>query len=575
MRSALSRWVKAVAAGLAAEASLALALFVGLALRLHQIGEQLLLEDEWHTLHAVASYSYSYLLTHLGRLDYCIPFSLLFKLLADTTGLSEIGIRAPVLIVGSGTIVMLALLLRPFVGRHAANAAAWLLAVSPLHVHFSRYARPYAVSLFLTAAATLAFLTWWQTRERRWKIAYALCAALAPYFHLTALPLVLLPIGCGLAESLWVARRGQVIRIPARELLLLALGIVLALALLIGVPLAIDQAAFGKKAGRGDITAGMFLGAAELFAGSARRWVWTTSAAGMALGASVLARRQPRLLILFLAQTLVALVTVLVVRPVLIDWAMVFARYCLIGLPLLLIALGQGLASMEGALARRLRAPGGILAPLVALALIPLGPLPRINARPNNWTNHGIYQYTYGGASIPWRCAEQVSPFYESLAQKPRGSIRILEAPWWYYGTLNTPFPCSQRKHRQQVAIGFVSVPGGPMTDGGLPRPGELPILSPARNFHLRNFIHVFDHAELRRSGIRYVVFHKAIEKEMAFGLPQYAVDVSRWIRHYRLIYGPPSYEDEGLTVFDVRLAKPGRWSRLPDLTGDTAPAEP
>jgi hypothetical protein len=563
MGSAFSRWAKIVAKGLVAEASLALAVLVGLYLRLDQIGEQILLEDEWHTLHAIVNHSYSHLLTHLGRLDYCIPFSLLFKFLADTTGLSEIGIRAPVLIVGSGSIAVLAILLRRFVGRHAANAAAWLLAVSPLHVHFSRYARPYAVSLLLTTLATLAFLTWWQTRERRWKIGYAVCAVLAPYFHLTVLPIVLVPLAYGLAESLWTARRAQAARIPSRELLVLALGILLALALLIGVPLAIDQTALGKKAGRGDITSGMFLGAVELFLGSARRWVWAASATGVAIGALALVRRQPRLLILFAAQVLVALATVLVVRPVLIDWAMVFARYCLIALPCLLILLGQGLASTEGALVRRLRLPAGMVAPLAALALIPLGPLPRINTRPNNWTNHGIYQYTYGGTPISWQCAEQVSPFYESLKRSRPGSMRILEAPWWYYGTLNTPYPCYQRFHRQYVAIGFVSVPGGPMTEGGLPRPGELPVLSPARSFRFRNFIHVFDHAELRRSAIRYVVFHKAIEKEMAYGRQEYAVDVSRWLRHYSFIYGPPVYEDAGLAAFDVRLAKPGKWSRV------------
>jgi hypothetical protein len=147
--------------------------------------------------------------------------------------------------------------------------------------------------------------------------------------------------------------------------------------------------------------------------------------------------------------------------------------------------------------------------------------------------------------------------------------MRILEAPWWYYGTLNTPYPCYQRVHRQYVAIGFVSGPGGPMSEGGLPRPGELPILSPKRSFVLRNFLHVFDHAELRRRAIRFVVFHKAIEKEMAYGIPLYAVDVERWIRHYRLIYGPPVYQDKWLVVFDTHAAKPGLWSRGAAARGD------
>jgi hypothetical protein len=187
----------------------------------------------------------------------------------------------------------------------------------------------------------------------------------------------------------------------------------------------------------------------------------------------------------------------------------------------------------------------------VVVALVLSGPLPRLHARPNNWTNHGSFQYAYDAARLGWRCPQEVPRFYRELARQPPGSLRILEAPWWHAWE-NVYYPCYQQVHHQYMAIGFVSPAERAAAAAGLPRAAEMPLLAPGRPFRFRNFVHVSDEAELRRHGIRYVVYHRSLEAEMGVDSPDYRADVAPWIAQYRARYGAPVYEDPTLVAFDV-----------------------
>jgi hypothetical protein len=294
--------------------------------------------------------------------------------------------------------------------------------------------------------------------------------------------------------------------------------------------------------------------------GTSHRWVWIPVALLSGVGWGVLVRHDRLLALVLGLQSVLAPAVALLTDPVQLGWPMVFARYCLVWLPVLLLTVALGATQVEAWIGRRIRFPQHGLTLVLATVLFALGPLPRIHARPNNWTNHMLYQYTYGGARHDFPCPPAVPAFYRELTQFPPGSLRVLEVPWWYYGTRNTPLPCYQRLHRQWVSIGFISGFRNGGSTGGALRPGELPLLATNRAFVLRNFIHVFDHAELRRRAIDFAIFHTALGREMGGGLSQFDVDVRRWIGHYALIYGPPFYEDEWLVVFDLRTPRPDRW---------------
>src|SRR5438093_13553475 len=101
-----------VAGRLRGELGLLAAVAVGAAIRLDQIREQIVLDDEWHALHAILRFGYGRILTHFGWTDVCIPLAVYDKAVADTVGLSETWMRLPVLLAGIGSLLVLPLMLR-------------------------------------------------------------------------------------------------------------------------------------------------------------------------------------------------------------------------------------------------------------------------------------------------------------------------------------------------------------------------------------------------------------------------------------------------------------------------------
>lgn len=74
-------------------------------------------------------------------------------------GSNESALRALSVLVGVLTIVILPLIGSRIVGPRVAWCAAWLLAVSPLHIYFSREARNYALAGFFATVMLLAWLS--------------------------------------------------------------------------------------------------------------------------------------------------------------------------------------------------------------------------------------------------------------------------------------------------------------------------------------------------------------------------------------------------------------------------------
>jgi hypothetical protein len=528
---------------------------VGAALRLDQIRDQILLGDEWHALHAIVRFDYAHILTHFGFTDVCIPLAVLDKALADTVGLSEMGVRFPVLLAGLATVLLVPLLLRPVVGNASSVGLAWLLAVSPLHIYFTRFARPYAITLLLAFGGALAFERWWQHGNRGWRNASIISLAFAPYFHLAMLPVVAAPIALAFVDCLRAERERERGRKPA-EVFRFSVAVAVGLTILLGMPLAVDHAALAYKTARGQLDFTALQGALSLLTGLAHPALACAIVVVSGIGLGSLARRQFHLCLVLGAMAAAAPIAVIVGRPVSIEMPIVLARYCLFALPVILLGVACALAAAEeGLRARRLRLPKGALAMIAAALLLLEGPLPRIHAHPNNWTNHGLFQDAYDPGSLGWSCPAEVPAFYRQIAMLPPSSVRLLEAPWWHAWPL---YPCYQQVHRQRMAIGFVAGPEGAMSTGGLPRPAEMPVLASHPAFRFRNFVHVTDALRLQREGFRYVVFHTRLEQEMDIHSVDYQnADVSRWLIQYRRVYGRPVYKDDWIQVFDIERARP------------------
>ena len=95
-------------------------------------------------------------------------------------------LRVPSAVFGAVTLVLVWLLAREFMTAAGAAATVWLLALSPLHVMFSRMGRPYALSLMLVALSNLMM---WRYRQRgtfsAWAI-YVVSTVLCLFANLVA-----------------------------------------------------------------------------------------------------------------------------------------------------------------------------------------------------------------------------------------------------------------------------------------------------------------------------------------------------------------------------------------------------
>src|SRR5258708_7950513 len=137
--------------------SLALAIGAGVWLRLDQLASQLLLDDEWHAVYRVVHDAPGAVWLDFGHSDSSIPLTLLYLLEANVTGLSELGMRLPMLGAGLATLVLFPWYAARRVGHAEAVLFAAFLAISPLLYFFSRTARPYALTLLLVWVAHVAF----------------------------------------------------------------------------------------------------------------------------------------------------------------------------------------------------------------------------------------------------------------------------------------------------------------------------------------------------------------------------------------------------------------------------------
>lgn len=528
-----------------------LAVVAGAALRLNQLRDQVLVDDEWHALHALLAHGPLEVFLSFGTTDHSIPLTLWDILLERTVGLTELGMRLPALAAGIAALVVVPALVRPLLGARIAATLAWLLAIAPLHVFYSRLARPYEPAMLLAFVAVVGLLRTTDERVPRGLRTTALGAALlAPWLLPVVLPMVATALGLAALSALVrrpdAARLSRGARTRSRRNALAGVAAVAAgWLVLLGAPLVADVGALAEKAGRGAIEAATLAGASELLLGTTSRALRAACAVTGLAGAVVLARRAPRLAAWAAVAVLTQLAALVVAAPHGLRFPIVLARYAFAASPFLLLTLAAGADAAGAALSSLLRRPAlaGAPAALLVTLLVARGPLPWIHASPNDFTSHASYQADYepGRYFDRFRPAT-VSAFYETLAQRPPGSVTVLEAPWFFYWH---DLAWLQRLHRQHVVVGFVDE----RTDTA--RVGEVP--RGRSGIRLRNALHVGDADVLRARGVDYVILHHDVFAEMGVPFEDTRPDVAGPMAACRRAFGPPVFEDATISVFAVR----------------------
>lgn len=525
---------------------LTLAVVCGAVLRLDQFSTQLLIDDEWHAVHKLLAVGGAKeIFLSFGYADHSVPLTLLYWLQSSWFGLSEVGMRWPMMACGLLTLVFFPAHVMRVLGRREAVVFAWLLALSPMLVNYSRTARPYAMTLLLS------YLAYWAFHEylRRPKgtiygVISGVCMVLASWLHPIIVFFLVAPFVVEGIEALRAAPLERWLRI--RRLLVLGLPVAGGILALLLPTLLSDPAAVARKMGTHGIELDTFVGAWHLWTGASSPAVAMLFLVLAALGWKRLwSLGQPvHAAVLGLVLTLGV---IFLTKPDWVQLPIVLARYLLPFVPLLLLLVAVGSVALVAGMQRRLPRVGGGLAG--AMLVIPVlaqaaqSPLLQVLRYPNNETLHSYFQFDYRpGRNLfaQWMEAIPLSPIWADLSASPRGTLRIAVAPW-QFESYHWDGPRWEKTSGQHVIPGLLS---GLCVDSRL---GEYPRDS---RVALKNVVFLSDPDALRAKGIGLIVFQKPFEQTIA-GIRDI---VGRDLAHCQIAlekrYGRPVYEDAAVVVY-------------------------
>lgn len=526
------------------------AIVVGFLLRVYRIDTQFPIGDEWHAIIVAVNHGFPEILTSFFGGGHSIPDALYYRALAKVTGLTEMGIYAPSVLAGTAAIGLVPFLTRDVLGRRSSAFLAWLIALAPILLFYSRFARPYGIVATLSMVAICSFVRWDSTRSWRHLAGYGIAAAFAAYFHVIALPFVVTPIAAILFRDLVLLRSG-VIR-SARSAALASIAVGIPVIALLGAPAWNSSGVVTEKVAQGTLSLHSLFGGYLVLLGS-RELPIAMVLSGLALiGSWALIRdRRSRLFTaLLLACSAVQLATVVVSQPLAVEEPHIFARYVIpVIFPLLLLsAAGFGFATK-----RLPRFPSAAIAG-VMLALYFVNTSSWILTRYNTETNLYLLGYLIYGKSFQRfpldNARHKIPEFYEMLSQKPPGEITIVEAPFHIDDYFLVSY---QLLHRQRVLMGITESLCGPGTDL------ERQVSATYDGTRLRNIVDVSDPQALAERGVDYVVFHRSIHAEtptLEAGFVD--IDVTRCIDNYLRNVGPASFDDGEVIAFAINRRRPG-----------------
>lgn len=524
---------------------------VGFYLRWHQLLDQILSDDEWHAVRTAVRETYLQMLT--GFSSSAVPlFSMIYKALVDSVGGSELFFRLPPLLAGLTLIVVFPWALpADTLGPRGRLTFAGLLAISPLLIYFSRYARPYAISVLITTLGLFAFYRWWRREPGRWGVLVVVCGVFGPAFHLTTITTVAAPFAWAFYE-IW---RGRAER-TAAEVWRLGLQTGILVILAVSPPILLDYRAIDSRAGASQVSWLTFRESLPLLAGLDGKVAILLAGVALA-GLLLLARRQPRFAALLVFTTLITVLGTALSGADSVQVPIVFVRYSLWLAPFFLLLVA---VAAEAAL-KRLPAPLAYTALALVLAgLFYLGPWINAYGRVNSWPHHAIFQYTYRDDS-PFsyeRRPPHIPDLYHQLAKEPAGSLRIAEGPF-YSEWHNNPLTYYQEIHQQRVLAGMLGFSCDRAAINQLP--------AGTARLYLRNAVDLSRRKDLKDHGIDIVILHKNTFRE----LPRFLRNVTRvptsnlppennlerCLSGYRRSLGKPFYEDDTLIAYDLRHLPP------------------
>jgi len=530
---------------------------LGVTLRLHQFIEQVLIEDEWHAVHRILSFTAAETFRTFGHSDHCIPLTLLYGWIADHFGLSETLMRAPMMAAGILLLFLFPWYIARRLGWPTALLFALFLAISPLLISYSRMARPFALTVFLSWLAHAAFLRFWAATTTRQAVlfgtGYVTSAALATWLHLIVAPFVAAPFLWGLWQLFRSSDKDQRKTWLLRGTVLAASFAVVTIAL-IAPPLIGDLTALSSKSGADLPNRETLKGASYFWTGATQTWAMIVCIALMIPGLFSVCRLPiVRTGLLGIALTLIG---ILVLRPSWVFVSVTFTRYLLPLLPLLLLFLAAGCLQIGQLLQRKipfLRGKEWMVAAIPFTAMVLASPLYQSLRIPNSNSLDYYHVLDYRPWFLPLQMRDhkvRASSFWKQRAALPAASERIAVAPFSFESD-KWPATPLEALSKQRIIPAYLN---GFCHHN---RSGELLHLDDKR-FRFRNAVFLTDVQALRDHRIDWIVWQKTfpdpVWKEVTGKTVLWdSTDLPACEAKWRATFGTPDVEDEFLIAYRVK----------------------
>jgi uncharacterized membrane protein len=162
-----------------------LAYLLGAFLRIYLLNDQVLLDDEWHSMAFVIGKPFMWILTHFSVPNgfTSIPLNIHEWILLNSIGWSEIWLRLPSVLLGLICLIFGPILAKSIIGIRTATILSLLIAISPILIFYSRVSRPYSAVACLGFLGILYAARWMKSGEIRDGLSFAICGVLAVYWH--------------------------------------------------------------------------------------------------------------------------------------------------------------------------------------------------------------------------------------------------------------------------------------------------------------------------------------------------------------------------------------------------------
>lgn len=548
----------------------------GVFFRVYRLDQQLLLDDEWHSIWHSNSYTMKWLFENFVPGATAIPLNLYNRFMLEYFHWSEIFLRVPNLLAGILVLPVFYYFINKLISKTIAFYFLALIAFSPFLIFYSRSSRPYSIFLLFTFSAVVSMYLLLRDGKNRYLWFFSITSFFATYFHLFALPASLTVLGYAyllkLASGKNLLSLGNRIKVACslKQLVNATLIYLIPVFIFYFNPIKNGMLNMLPKVTDFNLSAHLIYGLLELMSGTENKICIVLFLFLFFLSLKRILSSEQKILGTMIVLVFISYIIALYVsKPWLAEsMPIVFLRYTVIFVPFYCMMVVIGADCLVGFAVKKINNKvlfkKNYLSTMCILFLSVyffITPLPGLYRGQNNFMLHSAYHESYKKLNWDRAYVSQFHPVLEINIQNMPRFYKMLQKEHEKFSIIEYPLPVEdhynilyyyQHFHQKKVIAGFFQgsykerqmIPAKPLghyLDGDIEK----------RRLRFKSFVEISDLQRIRGIGAKYIVIHKELMAEIQGKLPSGRFKHSViMMEKYKQEFGDPIFEDQWIWVF-------------------------